>query len=153
MSEPPADPRSAVSRNASGAPSGSAPVPFHGDLDAETVFAILGAARRSGEWTPPELLRVVAIMGGVVLDFRDAHLPHGVTEVWVFALMGGVTITVPKDIDLDVTAHAVLGGIDHHPAPTGDAHGAEHAQKLPRERPLLVVSGIAVMGGITIRIV
>ena len=154
MSEPPADLRSDASRNATPPPSGSAPVPFHvDDLDAETVLAILGAARRSGEWTPPELLRVVAVMGGVELDFREAHVPHGVTEVWVFALMGGVTITVPKEIDLDVTAHGVLGGIDHRPEPTGGAHRGEHAQKLPRERPLLVVSGVAVMGGITIRVV
>ena len=93
-------------------------------------------------------------MGGVELDFREAHLPYGVTEVWVFALMGGVTITVPKEIDLDVTAHGVLGGIDHGPASTGGSPRGEQAQKLPRERrPLLVVSGVAVMGGITIRVV
>jgi hypothetical protein len=68
--------------------------------------------------------------------------------------VGGVTIIVPKEIDLDVTAHGVLGGIDHGPRSPGGSPRSERAQKLPRERrPLLVVSGVAVMGGITVRVV
>jgi hypothetical protein len=99
---------------------------------------------------------VVAVLGGVELDFREAHLPPGVTEVRVFAFMGGATITVPKEIELEVTAHAVLGGINEGPEPTG-AGGPRRDPRAEepgtRERPLLVVSGVAVMGGITIRIV
>ena len=42
----------------------------------------------------PRRLRVVAIMGGVELDLREAELPPGVTEIRAFIFMGGLTVRV-----------------------------------------------------------
>jgi hypothetical protein len=135
-------------------------VDLHEEPESETLLAILGGARRSGEWTPPELLHVIAIMGGVELDFRRALLAPGMTEVHVFAVMGGVTLTIPRELDVEVTASALLGGVGQQSSSTdGVAVDAPwSAADLPRQeagpepRRLLVVSGMAVMGGITIRV-
>jgi hypothetical protein len=127
------------------------------DLEHETLLAILGGAKRTGEWTPPELLHTIAIMGGVELDFRGAVLAPGLTEVRIFALMGGVTITIPRDVDVEVTATAVMGGVDQksaQPGEGGDDRGPRPSPAAPGERrPLIVISGIAIMGGIDVRLV
>jgi len=127
------------------------------DLVTETAFAILGGAKRTGEWTPPELLHVVAVMGGVELDFRRALLGGGVVEVRIFAVMGGVTITVPRNLELEVTATAILGGVDQRSRAATDVNPPQtvapcSAPAADDPRPLLLISGVAIMGGITIRV-
>jgi len=139
------------------------------EVSSDTLVAFIGGASRSGEWTPPERLQVVAVMGGVDLDFRRALLAPGLSEVRVFALMGGVTITVPKDLPIEVTATAILGGIDQGPLKGGSAGSSASsgspggfsaspvAADAPRSateerRSLVMVSGVAIMSGITIRV-
>ena len=53
------------------------------------MVAALGGVERKGRWIPARQNYAVAVMGGVVLDFREALLPPGVTEVWIFTAMGG----------------------------------------------------------------
>ncbi|HYC15406.1 MAG TPA: LiaF domain-containing protein [Stellaceae bacterium] len=142
------------------------------EVSSDTLIAFIGGASRSGEWTPPERLQVVAVMGGVDLDFRRALLAPGLSEVRVFALMGGVTITVPKDLPIEVTATAILGGVDQgplkggsagpsassgSPGSTGGFSASAAAADAPRNaaterRSLVMVSGVAIMSGITIRV-
>ena len=47
--------------------------------ESGTVVAFLGGSTRKGSWEPPALLRVLAFMGGVELDFREADLLEGET--------------------------------------------------------------------------
>jgi hypothetical protein len=54
--------------------------------------------------------------------------------------MGGIQITVPEDIDVDVAGLAFMGGFDH------DASGAG----VPGA-PRLKVIGFALMGGVEVR--
>src|SRR5205814_58313 len=100
----------------------------------QTLLAILSGTERKGQWLSPRKLRVWAVMGGAELDFREARLPAGVTEVLVFALMGGVHIVVPPGLAVDVGGSAIMGGF-------------EHMQRAPMEvdggRPLLRVHGFA----------
>lgn len=118
------------------------------DPEHSTLVAIMSGVKRSGEWMPPDVLHVVAVMGGVELDFRRAVLPPGVTELRIAAVMGGVNIIVPRDVDVEVTATAFLGGVDQ--APPGEEPAATDA--LPERRPLLVVGGFAIMGGINVKL-
>jgi hypothetical protein len=105
------------------------------------VAALWGGVERRGPWTPPRQLQVIAFMGGIVLDFREAFLSPGVTEVQVVALMGGVQIIVPPGLAVHVSGAAIMGGFGHvertpvRPDPT---------------QPLLRVSGLALMGGVSI---
>ncbi|NJD11237.1 MAG: hypothetical protein FIB01_12655 [Gemmatimonadetes bacterium] len=80
---------------------------------------------------------MLCLMGGTQLDFREVHLPPGVTEVFIIACMGGCDIIVPPDLVVDVSGVAIMGGFGHRsPAP------APHP-----DLPLLRVHGLALMGG------
>jgi hypothetical protein len=106
------------------------------------VVAFLGGARRGGTWACARKLRVVAVMGGVELDFREARLGPGVTEVWVVAMMGGVQIIVPPELAVEVDGLGLMGGFD----------AIDRTPPVPDpERPMLSVRGFALMGGVEVK--
>lgn len=109
--------------------------------ESETIVAIMGGSIRKGEWEPPEVLRVFAVMGGAELDFSEAVLLEGVSEVRIFALMGGVEIKVPTDINVDVRGTGIMGGF------------TELSQRIDDpDAPTLRVQGYAVMGGVEVKV-
>lgn len=101
------------------------------------IMAVLSGARRHGRWVVPRHLRVVAFLGGAHLDLRDAVLAPGVTEIEVFAFMGGVEITVPAGVRLESIGTAFMGGIDIGAGAGGAGSG-----------PVVRVSGFVLMGGV-----
>jgi len=105
------------------------------------VFAVMSGARRRGHWEPPARLYVTALMGGADLDFREADLLEGVSEVVVLALMGGVNIIVPPELDVEVNGVGLLGGFPHL-SRRSDDHDA----------PLLRIRGLALMGGVNVKV-
>jgi hypothetical protein len=105
------------------------------------VVAIMGGVDRKGQWVVPSELRVSAIMGGVDLDFREALIAPGITEVKVHAVMGGVDIIVPPNVAVEAEGFAIMGGFEEmHRAPAAP----------DPDRPLLRISGFAFMGGVDI---
>lgn len=107
----------------------------------QVVVAIMGGAERKGSWGPPENLYVVAVMGGTLLDFREAQLGPGVTTVNVLALMGGVEIIVPPGLRVESHGIGIMGGFGHA---TQRAEAAE-------DGPVLRITGAAIMGGVEIK--
>ncbi len=118
----------------------STPPPPRGD-ETGFVFACMGGSIRKGPWEPPETLYALSLMGGVELDFREAALLEGTTEVAILAVMGGVKIVVPDDVDVEVNGIGIMGGFEHisHHAPGGD-------------RPLIRIKGLALMGGVEVKV-
>lgn len=108
------------------------------------VVAILGGSRKVGRWRPPPHMHAVAFWGGVVLDLRDAILPDGRFEVSAFAVMGGVDIIVPPGLPVEVNGVALLGGFDQA---AETAYGDDD-----EDGPRLVVSGFALMGGVSVKL-
>ncbi len=88
--------------------------------DKQTMVAMMGGVQRTGRWLVPNRLSVHCLMGGVSLDFREADLAPGVTELHVTCWMGGVEIIVPPDLNVEVAGSAILGGFDQeHPGADG----------------------------------
>ncbi|MEX0890522.1 MAG: DUF1707 domain-containing protein [Gemmatimonadota bacterium] len=106
------------------------------------AVAVMSGADRRGHWVPGEQNLAVAVMGGVSLDFREAHLPPGVTEVTVFALMGGCDIVVPPWVRVEAGGFALMGGFD----------AAESDPSAEADAPTLRVNGLAIMGGVEISV-
>ncbi|MEX0837037.1 MAG: DUF1707 domain-containing protein [Gemmatimonadota bacterium] len=111
--------------------------------DREIVVAVMGGNGRKGRWIPARHSVVMAVMGGAELDFRDAVMPPGVTEVQIYAFWGGVDILVPPDMHVESTGFAVMGGFDH---------AAEDAVEPSPGAPSLRITGIAVMGAVDISV-
>lgn len=131
---PPAPPATAP------APMSERTLPEPGD-ETGFVFACMGGSIRKGAWEPPETLYSLALMGGVELDFREAALLEGTTEVVVLSIMGGTRITVPDDVDVEVNGIGLMGSFEHV------------SRHLPGpDRPLIRVRGLALMGGVTVKV-
>lgn len=109
--------------------------------EQSVIVGILGGGGRSGRWVPARTNWAVAVCAGLEIDFREAVMPPGVTELRVSAVWAGVEIIVPPDIRLECSVAGILGGVDHNetvdPTPDPDA-------------PVLRVTGIALMGGVEV---
>ena len=102
--------------------------------------AILSGAQRAGPWLVPPSYTAVAVLGGVELDLRHARFTAAEVTIRAFALLGSVSITVPEDMDVDVSGIGFMGAFDHRASGPG-APGA----------PRLRVVGFAMMGGVEVQ--
>jgi len=107
------------------------------------MVAALGGMERKGRWIPARQNYAISVMGGVMLDFREALLPPGVMEVWVFTVMGGAEIVVPPGLTVESDGVAILGGFEQR----------EDAILSPDpDAPALRIRGLAIMGGVEVSI-
>ncbi len=72
-----------------------------GVREGQRVLSILSGIQRQGTWRVPKKLRVVAVMGGIDLDFREAEFGPGVTEVNATMVMGAIAIIVPPHLAVE----------------------------------------------------
>lgn len=108
---------------------------------AKWVLAIVGGAERKGQWRVPKKLRVTSVMGGAVIDFREALMAPGLTEINVMALMGSVEIIVPPTLAVECEGWGIAGAfesLDRFPVVADP------------ERPFLRIKGMAVAGAVEI---
>ncbi len=111
-----------------------------GTPGSKISIAVMSEARRSGTWVVPSVYVAVAVMGSVVLDLREARFSEREVTIQAYALMGGVNVIVPEDIEVDVSGIAFMGGFDHRASGPG-APGA----------PRVKIIGFAMMGGVDVR--
>lgn len=110
--------------------------------EQQHFIAIMGGVDKRGTWQPAAKTYCYSLMGGCSLDFREALLPPGETEVTVIAVMGGAEIIVPPGLRVDCDAIAIMGGVDH-PAESGPPDPTA---------PVLKVNGFLLMGGVEITV-
>jgi hypothetical protein len=124
------------------------------------ALAIFGSARRKGEWEPPDRLQAQAFCGSVSLDFRQAILPGGVTEVDATAVLGNVELIVPPDLEVEVdTGFSLFGSVQQTRSagvgeklrqfllgPRDDDHGRDD------EPPILYVRAQVLFGSVHVRV-
>jgi hypothetical protein len=110
--------------------------------DSRTLFAFMGGVERRGQWMPARKNLVIAIMGGAELDFREAEMPAGETEVYIICMMGGAEIIVPPELAVDASGIAIMGGFAHAAAP----------RRLEPGSAVLRISGLCIMGGVDIHV-
>ncbi|HEV2131893.1 MAG TPA: DUF1707 domain-containing protein [Longimicrobiaceae bacterium] len=110
--------------------------------ERQFILAIMGATERRGVWTPARKMEVVALMGGVELDFREARFAPGVTQIDAFAIMGGIEIRVPPGIRVECSGFGIMGafeGLDKEP------------DRRDSRIPTLRINGLALMGAIEVK--
>ncbi|HUF75987.1 MAG TPA: DUF1707 domain-containing protein [Longimicrobiales bacterium] len=105
------------------------------------AVAVMGGTRRAGRWSPARNNHVIAIMGGAEIDFREAVMGPGVTEVQIFTLWGGVEVIVPPGMNVESHGIGIMGGFEHAPDRMPDPNA-----------PTLRVTGLALMGGVEVTV-
>ena len=121
------------------APAGD-PQRFGVQSTAHGAFAIMGGFSRKGDWVVPEEFTAFVFMGGGELDLREARYAAQTVKIHVYAIMGGVEVTVPEDANVRVTGIGFMGAFDHPSAGTGDPSG-----------PTIIVNGLAFMSGVAVK--
>src|SRR5690606_14612658 len=109
--------------------------------DSEHLVCILGGNTRKRVWDVPRSIRVVAILRGAELDFTAARFTASTTYITDFCLFGGVKIRVREGMRTASKAVCIFGGVDNRGGTTLDPNA-----------PLLVVEGVALFGGVDLRV-
>jgi predicted membrane protein len=78
---------------------------------------IVGGLKRRGAWRMPRDMRVVSLVGGLNLDLTGAEIPAGATLTKI-SLVGGVSLRVPDDVEVQVEGFRLLGGVGVEETPS-----------------------------------
>lgn len=113
--------------------------------DAKTAVAVLNSTALRVTWEPPELQQVVSVLGNVVVDYRDADIPLGVTGVDCAVYLGNVEILVPEDVDVELTGTVFLGNVELK-------GGRRRRDDESEERPLLSIDCSGLMGSVLVKL-
>ncbi|WP_168712552.1 DUF1707 domain-containing protein [Streptomyces sp. A0958] len=103
------------------------------------AFAFWGGFRRRGNWTVGRVFTAFAMWGGGDIDLREANFEDREVVIRCFTIMGGIHVTVPPDLNVDVRGIGIMGGFGEQAK--DDAVPAPDA---PRVR----ITGFALMGGV-----
>jgi len=124
---------------------GGAPVVVDADRVRPHGFliSILGSTNRTGRWIPARKSFALGLLGGISLDFREALLGSGITDVNLLAVLGGIEIIVPPEMAVEVDGMAVLGGFEYH---------TDTPLRSNPDLPTLRIRGLAVLGGVNVEV-
>lgn len=106
-------------------------------------LCVMGDRRLSGDWLNSDQATSFTLMGSTTLDLRDTALPPGRLKIDAIAVMGEVRIIVPHGVPVRMSAFPFMGE-------------ARVSREVPqriadRDSPWIDVSGIALMGSITVK--
>jgi hypothetical protein len=104
------------------------------------LLAILSGFERRGRWNVPGRITTFTFFGGGVVDLRYADFTSANVEIHAYSIMGGQTILLPPEINLEVRGRGVMGGFDHNV----DGHGAPGA-------PKVTIRGFSLWGGVGVK--
>jgi hypothetical protein len=74
------------------------------------IVAVMSGATAKGRWRVGDHTTAIAVMGGCVLDLRQAQISGSEVVINAFAIMGGIDIIVPEGIDVELAGFAMMGG-------------------------------------------
>ena len=104
------------------------------------LLAILSGFERRGRWNIPDRMTTFTLFGGGVVDLRYADFTSPDVEIHAYSILGGQTILLPPEVNVDVKGRGVMGGFDH----TVDGAGTPGA-------PKVTIKGFSLWGGVGIK--
>ena len=104
---------------------------------------LLSSTKRTGRWIPARKTATIGLLGGVSLDFREALLGPGITELSVLALLGSIEIIVPPEMAVEVDGVAL---------PVGFQHQTNAPLRSDPDIPTLRIRGLALLGGVDVKV-
>jgi hypothetical protein len=108
----------------------------------ERHVAILSGLDRKGVWVVPQHLTVLAFMGGVDLDLREAQFAGREVTITINAFLGGADITVNPHTHVIIEGTGIMGGY------SGPSERAP--AELDADSPIVRIRGVAILGGVSV---
>ena len=103
-------------------------------------MGIFGGSDQRGRWRLPRRQRILALFGGVSADLGSAQVEAPVSTITVVAVLGGVSLTAPTGVSLQLSGASLLGGrSDKRPV----------GPPLPGS-PLIEVRAYTLLGGVSV---
>jgi class 3 adenylate cyclase len=102
----------------------------------------MGGSQRKGRWRLKEKTTAVAVMGGCLLDLRNAEVEGPDVVINAVAVMGGIDIIVPEGIEVELGGIAIMG--------SKEASRLKNVRRLPGS-PVIRVKAFAFWGGVSVR--
>lgn len=119
------------------------PIGTHSELitDDETIddISIFGGGHKVITAKNFKGGKITSIFGGSTLDFSQANLAVGISEIEIVSLFGGSKIIVPRDWDIHLEVTAIFGG--YADKRIVDPHIVHNPAKK------LMIKGVAIFGG------
>jgi hypothetical protein len=126
---------------------GALPVPRSSALVAgpahESSFAMMSTTRRRGPWQVGTQHKAFALMGGVVLDLREAMVPGQEVTINASVVMGSVDVLVDEHTVVICDGRAFMGDYS-------ESRSRIQAQRRP-DSPVVRVRGRALMGRVNVK--
>ena len=108
----------------------------------QRMIAVFSGVSRKGVWKMPQEIESVNVFGGTELDLREAVLPGKEVRIRSFCILGGMEVIVPPEMHVIDNGIAFLGGRETPP---------DTEQSASPDAPVLRLSGISVLGGMSVR--
>ncbi len=108
-----------------------------GTASSRGGIGVMGGFQRHGRWTVPRTFTGFAFWGGGQIDLREADFEDREVTIRCIAIMGGMEVVVPPDLDVHVGGIGIMGGFDSAGAGAGSPGS-------PRVR----ITGFAFWGGV-----
>ncbi|MEU9317581.1 DUF1707 domain-containing protein [Streptomyces sp. NPDC048295] len=103
------------------------------------AFALWGGFGRRGNWTVGRKFTAFAMWGGGEIDLREANFEDREVVIRCFAIMGGMQVTVPPELNVEVRGIGIMGGFGERTKDDG----------VPSpDSPRVRITGLALLGGI-----
>lgn len=115
-----------------------------GAAGSQSSVAIMSSANRKGAWVVPPTHTSFAFWGEVQIDLRDARFAQRHSTFNAYAMMGAVEITVPDDIEVDVSGVGFMGAFD------SEERGGASIAPPPPGAPMVKITGFAFWGAVTV---
>lgn len=115
----------------------------------ETGFSltIFGGTEKSAGVLPKNHWNFT-VFGGTDFDLRHCRFSDPVTTLWLNSTFGGVDVVVPEGVRVDMGNLGIFGGSE-----LIVESGAIHPGSLPANAPLLLIRGLSIFGGVTVKVV
>jgi hypothetical protein len=104
------------------------------------LLAIMSGFERRGRWNVPRKLTTFTLCGGGVVDLRYADFTSPEVVIHTYSIMGGQTIVVPPEVNVELRGHGVMGTFDH----------LDQSQGLPGA-PRVKISGFSLWGKVAVK--
>lgn len=103
----------------------------------------LSGMDKIGDWTVAPVHASLAFWGGTTIDLRDAIFTSADTTITCIAVMGGIEVIVPPEMEVRVSGLGLMGGFGWD-----KKREARQTAPAPAGNPRVTINGLAFWGGV-----